>query len=476
MSTTTARPRYASIDALRGLAVLGMSFSGMVAAKGLPAWMYHAQHDPTVFGITWVDLVFPFFLFSLGAAIPFVVDGKLANGASNLELIKGFILRGLLLGAFSILGEHWRPYTISGSPGAMVWSLSLLGFGAIVAMFARWPASISPNVGRALTAAGWVTSLLVLAFVQYPDGTRGLANFRNDPILMVLANVSVSGGLIYLYSRGKTTLRLAIGVGVALVTLTAAQPGVGKIIWDFAPTNFLHLSQLAYGRFVPVFYHFEYHKYLLVVIPGTICGEILTRRSPTAQLAEAEKSWAIPTAIVAFALSGVVTAGLLAREMPWTMLAAIAVLAGLRFAIRRVEAEGSNLLRELWRWGSALLVLGILAEPIGGGIRKDGPTTLSYHLVCSGLAFIAVLGLWILIDGLRRKEWRPIIETGANPILGYVAITNLITAVSGLTHLEDVYAREDLNPWLITIVGALKTLAVLAFVAWCTRKKFFVRA
>ena len=70
--------RALTIDLLRGVAIIGMVLSGQILWNAeLPAWMFHAQvpppefrFDPTVPGITWVDLVFPFFLFSMGAAFP----------------------------------------------------------------------------------------------------------------------------------------------------------------------------------------------------------------------------------------------------------------------------------------------------------------------------------------------------------------------------------------------------------------------
>ena len=122
------------------------------------------------------------------------------------------------------------------------------------------------------------------------------------------------------------------------------------------------------------------------------------------------------------------------------------------------------------------LFLGLLAEPLGGGIRKDSPTTLSYHLVTVGLAFYAILGLGVLIEGLKVRWLKPVIETGQNPILGYLVITNLVISLAGLTKVESVYGLKDLNPWLITGVGFLKTVAVMLFVAWATRRKWFLRA
>ena len=58
-----ADKRAYSLDALRGYAILTMILSATIAFGILPGWMYHAQvpppdhhFDPTVYGITWVDL------------------------------------------------------------------------------------------------------------------------------------------------------------------------------------------------------------------------------------------------------------------------------------------------------------------------------------------------------------------------------------------------------------------------------------
>ena len=62
--------RAYAVDILRGLAIVGMVLSGYIAWNpDLPAWLFHAQlpppsfvFDASVAGITWVDLVSPFFL------------------------------------------------------------------------------------------------------------------------------------------------------------------------------------------------------------------------------------------------------------------------------------------------------------------------------------------------------------------------------------------------------------------------------
>ena len=80
--------RAYAVDILRGLAIVGMVLSGYIAWNpDLPAWLFHAQlpppsfvFDASVAGITWVDLVFPFFLFSMGAAFPLSLGRRLNRG------------------------------------------------------------------------------------------------------------------------------------------------------------------------------------------------------------------------------------------------------------------------------------------------------------------------------------------------------------------------------------------------------------
>ena len=103
--------RLNEIDLLRGFAVIGMVFSGILPFNGaLPAWMYHAQvpppkhiFNPNLPGLTWVDLVFPFFLFSMGAVIPAVLPQNIEKqGLKNtfFQLFKRFLLL-LALAVFS---------------------------------------------------------------------------------------------------------------------------------------------------------------------------------------------------------------------------------------------------------------------------------------------------------------------------------------------------------------------------------------
>jgi uncharacterized membrane protein len=118
--------RLDALDALRGLSILLMVFSGRIPFGVLPDWMYHAQvpppnhvFDPTLPGITWVDLVFPFFLFAMGAAIPFALRRRIDRGETPWKLSAYIVQRGLLLAAFAIYVMHIRPWLFGENPGTV---------------------------------------------------------------------------------------------------------------------------------------------------------------------------------------------------------------------------------------------------------------------------------------------------------------------------------------------------------------------
>ena len=67
--------RIVSVDILRGLTMLVMIFvNDLAEVKGLPWWTYHMPGHAN--GMTYVDVVFPAFLFILGMAIPLAVLSK----------------------------------------------------------------------------------------------------------------------------------------------------------------------------------------------------------------------------------------------------------------------------------------------------------------------------------------------------------------------------------------------------------------
>jgi predicted acyltransferase len=485
VTVTSPKTRFEALDVLRGLAVLGMAFSGMVPYRSLPAWMYHAQlpppdrnFNPNIFGLTWVDTIFPFFLFSMGAAIPLALGTRSENGTSNGSLLKGLLGRGLTLAIYALVGQHLRPFVLADAPGPGEWLVSLSGFVLVSLILIRWPSETPVRWRRIGTTCGWIGAALVIAFWNYPDETRGFANYRNDVILMVLANVAVSGGAIWLWTKSKPAVRWIVFASLIAIFLTNDQPGLGKVIWNWDPSEYLSFKSGPYGRFLPILYHFEYHKYLLIVLPGTFAGDLI--RATRWNLSDGVRKlssrcriaaqWTGPVALL------VACVGLTARDV----IASTILLTALALTAIKISANtddpAERLAHQLFSLGAPLLILGLLAEPLGGGIRKDS-ATLSYFLVTSGLGTLILGSLAVAANRVTNSAvWRTIRDTGVNPILGYLVITNLVWGIVGITQLEDGINGVTDNPLILTTWGLLKTVFVACITAWITRRKLFLRA
>jgi Domain of unknown function (DUF5009) len=92
----TRAPRVASIDIFRGLTMTLMIFVNELAeVKGLPWWNYHAPAKVNV--MTYVDMVFPAFLFILGMTIPIALEHRLRKNNSMPKLWDHIILRTIAL-------------------------------------------------------------------------------------------------------------------------------------------------------------------------------------------------------------------------------------------------------------------------------------------------------------------------------------------------------------------------------------------
>ena len=89
-------PRVTSIDIFRGLTMALMIFvNDLSSVKGLPWWNYHMPGEAN--GMTYVDMVFPAFLFILGMSLPLAVGQRLKKGASLGQLWWHVILRTVSL-------------------------------------------------------------------------------------------------------------------------------------------------------------------------------------------------------------------------------------------------------------------------------------------------------------------------------------------------------------------------------------------
>ena len=130
------------------------------------------------------------------------------------------------------------------------------------------------------------------------------------------------------------------------------------------------------------------------------------------------------------------------------------------------------LLRALFALGVVLLIIGLVAEPLEGGIKKDH-ATISYFFVTGGMAtfvLIAALALEMRF-GIR---FRALEACGANPMFAYTASGYLITPIATLTSLSVLIEHfATLTPWCGFWRGVLFALMVIAVTYPFTRKNYY---
>ena len=197
-------PRVLSIDIFRGLTLLVMIFVNDVASvKGLPWWTYHMPRG--VNGMTYVDVVFPAFLFIVGMAIPLAVSRRLEKGDSQLQLWKHILLRFAslaILGIFIANGSKVDPQ-LTGL-NRQVWSLT--GFVGAILLWNAYPRSSgSQALFRALKWLGFLALFSMLAIFRRStaSGQTAWLDFSYWEILGLIARTYLAVCILYVPLRKK---------------------------------------------------------------------------------------------------------------------------------------------------------------------------------------------------------------------------------------------------------------------------------
>lgn len=148
-NVVSARPRYAALDAFRGIAIAGMI---LVNSPGSWDHVYAPLRHAEWHGCTPTDLVFPFFLFVSGASMAFAMPARVVRIARRVVVL---IALGLFLNWFGIW-SHWSELRL---PGVLQRIALAYGVAALFVM------SCTQGQRRFLTVSLLLTywALLVLA-------------------------------------------------------------------------------------------------------------------------------------------------------------------------------------------------------------------------------------------------------------------------------------------------------------------------
>lgn len=346
------KDRIISVDVLRGLTVLLMT---LVNNPGSWSYVYPILDHAKWNGCTLADLVFPFFIFIVGIAVPLAMPVKKDN-AENITKVITRSLRIFCLGLF--LSYFYSIHFMGLQPGITLLCIRLfftfcVGYALI--------GDFNPKTKNILA----LIIFAILIGLAY-SGNENFAKIRLLGVLQRIGIVYFFVSLIYLKTNIKTQIILSASILLgywALMTLVPV-PGVGH-------SNLEPVTNLASWLDSVLL---ENHMY---VETKTWDPEGLLSTLP----------------VIGNGLIGLLMGQLLMQPMP-------------KIKINKIMA-GISLV---------LILLGLLwsfAFPINKSIW-----TSSYVLFTAGLALLLLSLIYYIIDVRGYKKWTTFLLTwGVNPMI-----------------------------------------------------------
>lgn len=473
------RQRLLSLDMLRGLSIFGMVFSAIIPSGVLPPWMYHIQNPPPTHnldmaqaGITWVDMVFPIFIFCMGVAIPLSGRAKIAAGKSAKEYFKELFTRFFMLWGFAYLCVLLN---MSNCGGAIAQLLTLAGFCVL------FPLYLQSSKGRAikwpLRAAGILLCLLLIFIGERLYGFN-ISLGRRSIIIFLLAFLYLFGGAIWYLTRERLNLRALIFALLLLFTLV---------------TQYMELPATTYANpNIRWWFNMEEFYFLLLLLPATYVGDLLSgNKAPAETAAQAKVGKGALRVLLEGALSLIIL-----LFCTWTLYFLYKIYRpDFNAALSRESLISLNLLincallplmgigtAQLWprfkgvfAIAALFLLWGLLMDPLDNGIKKV-PCTISYCFVSFGISSLLLIALNFAAQIRSNPLQRIFAGAGANPLMSYVAYYILLLPILKLTGIMTWLQEITASPLAGVARAALLVLISMWIVSLFSQKRIFWRA
>jgi heparan-alpha-glucosaminide N-acetyltransferase len=195
-------PRIASIDIFRGLTMMVMIFVNELGeVKGLPAWTYHYPRN--VDAMSYVDMVFPTFLFIMGLSLPLAIQQRLKKNPSMASLWLHVVLRSLALVVIGlVLANAGKGAQALTHLSHSVWALiALIGAILVWAVYPRQPRH--PMLVHALRFLGLAAIVAMYAIFRRvgKDGQVHWIDFGYPEILGLIGFTYLAICILYIPTR-----------------------------------------------------------------------------------------------------------------------------------------------------------------------------------------------------------------------------------------------------------------------------------
>ena len=170
------KKRILSIDAFRGITIFIMIFvNELSAVSNVPQWLKHMPAEADA--MTFVDIIFPAFLFIVGMSVPFAFNARLIKGNSPQLIWKHTLKRSfalIIMGLFMVNAEYGF------NESKMIISAALWGFIAYILPISIWNKykDSFPKLWKNILIYGGLFCFVGLYFLYIQEGTgeRGMTS------------------------------------------------------------------------------------------------------------------------------------------------------------------------------------------------------------------------------------------------------------------------------------------------------------
>ena len=405
------KERLISLDVFRGFTILLMT---IVNNPGSWAAIYPPLAHAEWHGCTPTDLVFPFFIFIMGSAIPFAMPTKQFDYA----VFNKIIVRSLRIFCLGLFLNYFSKIELLGLEGISLLLLRLIiTFAVAYALLGNFSLKI-----KTYLVFGIFAILLILAYGQI----EAFQEVRIPGVLQRIGIVYFFISLLYLKTNLKTQLLVAASILLGY-----------WIVMAFVP--------------VPGFGAANFEK-------GTNLAAWLDNLILKGHLWSFSKTWD-PEGILS--------------TLPAVATGILGMFIG---QILNLKTQQTEILKKIAAVGFALLIAGLvwsLLFPLNKSLW-----TSSYVLYTAGIATLCLTVLYFLIDIANYKKWTKLfLIWGVNPMIVFFFSGIIPRVLSSITIQNPKIASEQINlqsyfykfyivPVFSNPMNASLTFAVLYAIFW----------